>query len=65
VSTLAVAGTRPYEEFTEAALKRRVTQLVWESEHADGERLDELLSDIAALRDELIERLLARQDRER
>jgi len=52
-----VARERPFVHVANADLKQRAARLAAEVEHAPKDRLDTLLREIAAVRDEMIDRL--------
>jgi hypothetical protein len=57
----ALSG-RPFAHLTDADLKDRAERAVQELEDAPRERQERVLQDIAALRDEMVERLRRRGD---
>ena len=52
-----MAAARPFAHVEDAVLKMHAARVAHELEHAAGEQQELLLRDIAALRDEMIERL--------
>lgn len=55
-----MAGSRPFAHLTDSELKHLVERVVLEYEYSLDQRRDALLGDVAALREELIERLRGR-----
>jgi hypothetical protein len=59
---IELLSSRPFTDLTDAALKARADRAAQEMDLVPADQQERVLRDIAALRDEMIERLLRRGD---